>query len=260
MFNKYWFLAALLVASALTACDEDAYDTPVAPTPAPPSAELVTGSGDLTAKVDAFRALLGEPRNGGAVGPSLAGRREINWDGVPAAFNNGDNAFPGNFFNTNVKLGLVVSTDGTGFRNDSSLFGDLDASMASQFGTFSPNKLFTVNGSNLIDVRFQLAGQATPAVVAGFGAVFVDVDVPNQTTLEFFDRNDRSLGLLQVPPRSAGSALSFAGARFPSSIVARVRITLGTGTLRSGLKDVSAGGPIDAVVLDDFLYAEPLPF
>ena len=36
---------------------------------------------DLQATVDGFRTALGDPNNGNAPGPLLAGRREINWDG-----------------------------------------------------------------------------------------------------------------------------------------------------------------------------------
>lgn len=259
MLNKYPLLIALTLSLTIVACDDD-YGEPTTLTPTLPTPEVVTGNGEIETSVTSFRALLGEPRNGGAVGPSLAGRREVNWDGVPAEFNNADNRFPAAFFNTNVKLGLVMSTPSTGFRNDSSLFGDLDASLRDQFSAFSPNKLFTVSNGNVIDVHFQLAGQPTPAVVAGFGAVFVDVDVPDRTTLEYFDRDGRSLRKVIVPVRSGTAAFSFAGARFNSAIISRVRITLGTGAVRSGLKDISAGGTIDAVVLDDFLYSEPQPF
>lgn len=82
----------LLTLGALTACDDD-YNTPspIVTEPQVPASQLVTGSGDITASVALFRALLGEPRNGGAVGPAAAGRREVNWDGVLAEFNNSDN-------------------------------------------------------------------------------------------------------------------------------------------------------------------------
>ncbi len=253
--------SALLTMCALVACSDDDYnDTPTAPPlPALPTAQVVTSSGDLTSIVAQFRALLGEPRNGGTVGPAAAGRREIGWDGVPAEFNNGDNRFPAAFFNTTTKLGLVMTTPGTGFRNDSSLFGDLDAGFKTQFAAFSPNKLFSVNGSNIIDVEFQLPGQPSRALVAGFGAVFVDVDVAGPTTLEFFDKEGRSLSKVSVPVRLGGTPFSFAGARFADPVVARVRIVLGTGEIGVGVRDVTAGGASDIVVLDDFLYTEPQP-
>ena len=253
---------AIAALSAMTACSDDAYDTPavVVTEPDVPAAQIVSGAGDVTANVAQFRALLGDPRNGGAVGPSATGRREVGWDGVPAEFNNGDNKFPAAFFNTTTKLGLIVSTSaGTGFRNDSSLFGDIDATFKNEFSAFSPNKLFTVSNGNVLDVHFQLAGLPTSALVAGFGAVFVDVDLPNLTTLEYFDANNKLLRKVIVPVRTANVPFSFAGARFENPIVARVRITLGSGAIGNGFRDVSSGGNRDIVVLDDFLYTEPQP-
>jgi hypothetical protein len=256
-------VGALLLISALAACDnydDDSYtDSPVEPVPAAPVPQLILGTDDILPAVAQFRTALGEPRNGGTVGPAAAGRREINWDGVPAEFNNADNRFPAAFFNTTVRLGAVMSTPGTGFRNDSTLFSDLDNGFRTQFGVFSPNKLFTVVGSNIVDVEFQLAGQPTPANVAGFGAVFVDVDQPGPTTLEYFDRTGRRLATVRVPARSGATPLSFAGARFADAVIARVRITLGTGAIGAGRRDVSAGGNADIVVLDDFFYTEPQP-
>ena len=72
--------------------------TPTMPTPA----RIVTGSGDITAAVSEFRGVLGDPSNGGAAGSQAAGRREINWDGVPANLTNTDD-FPGDFFNTRAR-------------------------------------------------------------------------------------------------------------------------------------------------------------
>lgn len=254
--------AAMLALSTFAACNDDDYSdpSPVTPIPEAPASQLVSSNGDITASVAQFRTLLGDPRNGGAVGPSTTGRREVGWDGVPAEFNNGDNKFPSAFFNTTTKLGLIVTTStGTGFRNDSSLFGDIDPTFKNEFSAFSPNKLFTVSNSNVMDVTFQLAGLPTPALVAGFGAVFVDVDLPALTTLEYFDVNGKSLRKVQVPVRTAASPFSFAGARFENAIVSRVRITLGSGAIGAGFKDVSSGGSRDIVVLDDFLYTEPQP-
>ena len=254
------YIGALFCAlTAVSACNDDGYGQPTNPAPPTPTAEVVTGNGDVTALVTQFRTVLGEPRNGGTVGPVVAGRREVNWDGVPAEFNNGDNKFPAAFFNTTVKLGLVLSTTGTGFRNDTTLFGDLDAGFRDQFAAFSPNKVFSVSNANVMDVLFQLAGQPTPARVSGFGAVFIDVDLPANTTLEYFDASGRSLKKIEVPVRTTASPLSFAGAKFTDAIVARVRITLGTGAIGAGVKDLSAGGTKDVVVLDDFLYTEPQP-
>lgn len=259
MQSGHYLGAALLALLALSACGDD-YDAPgTTPPPPPPAINAVTAAGDLTAALATFRTTLGEPRNGGGVGPSAGGRREINWDGVPAELDNVDNKFPPAFFNTNVRLGAVLTTPGSGFRNDSSLFGDLAVSLRDQFAAFSPTKLFAPTNANVLDVHFQLPGQPTPALVAGFGAVFVDVDLPGRTSIELFDREGRSLGVVAVPVRTAASPFSFAGFRLAEPRVARVRITLGTGALGAGVNDISAGGTTDLVVVDDFLYTEPQP-
>ena len=224
--------------------------------PGGPIATAITATGDITAKVGEYRTLLGDPKNGGTVGPQPSGRREIAWDGVPAQFNNGDNLFPADQFKN---LGVVFTTTGTGFRNDSSLFAGVDPSYASQFATFSPNKIFAPVGSNLLDVNFQVPGTTTPALSSGFGAVFSDVDTPGATHLEYYAKDGSLLGRYDVPVRSDATGLSFVGIKYDSVAVARVRITLGQGALGAGVADVSAGGTVDLVVLDDFLFGEPQP-
>jgi hypothetical protein len=133
----------------------------------------------------------------------------------------------------------------------------VNATYAAEFSTFSPTKIFSPIGSNVMDVEFQIAGQPTPALVTGFGAVFSDVDVAAATTIEFFDVNGQSLATISAPVRSDAGGLSFVGARFSEAVVARVRITLGTGVLGAATNDVSAGGPVDVVVADNFIYGEP---
>jgi len=46
---------------------------------------------------------------------------------------------------------------------------------------------------------------------------------------------------------------------FESSIVARVEITSGQRALGADVQDLSDGGSLDLVVMDDYLYAEPQP-
>jgi hypothetical protein len=156
-----------------------------------------------------------------------------------------------------VKSGAVFTTPGSGFRNDSLKFAEVNAEYGGEFAAFSPTKIFSPIGSNVMDVDFQVAGQPTPAEVTGFGAVFSDVDVSAKTTIEFFDRDGKSLAKVEAPVRSDAAGLSFAGARFATAIVARVRITLGTGTLGTTVNDVTAGGTADLVVVDNFFYGEP---
>ena len=243
---------ALAVAGA---CDDYGSDSdPVDPGVIPVT---LSATGDIVGRVDEFRALLGDPSNGGTAGEQPTGRREIAWDGAGANPFNNRNDFPASFFNTNVKSGAVFTTSGTGFRNDSLVFKEVNSTYADEFGAFSPTKVFAPVGSNVMDVLFQVAGEPAPALVTGFGAVFSDVDVAGRTRIEFFDASGVSLGSIAAPVRSDAAGFSFVGARFSEAIVARVRITLGTGALGATFNDVSAGGTADLVVADNFIYGEP---
>jgi hypothetical protein len=224
-----------------------------------PIATVVSATGEITPKVAEYRTLLGEPKNAGTVGPQAAGRREIGWDAVPANFNNGNNLFPGDFFNTVAKLGTIFTTPGTGFRNDSTRFTGVNPGYGDQFNFFSANKIFAAVGSNVIDVTFRVAGTTAPALVSGFGAVFSDVDTPAASHLDYYASDGRLLGHYDAPVRSDAAGLSFLGVKYDSIAVARVRITLGQGAMGAGIDDVSAGGSLDLVALDDFLYGEPQP-
>ena len=223
-----------------------------------------SASGDnpaaISSTVDAYRASLGaqNPNTAGSVG---SGRREINWDGVPNAFS-APNNLPANFFNVNSPRGAVFSTPGIGFQvsaqsgNPTSTaveFGNLNASFPSMFATFSPQRLFTALGSNVTDVNFFIPGSTIPATVSGFGAVFTDVDLPNVSSLQFFDQSNALLGTFFVPATvGSNEALSFVGVLFTTERIGRVRITAGNQSLTdSGFGDV--------VAMDDFIYAEPIP-
>jgi hypothetical protein len=217
---------------------------------------VVTGCGDIAPRVSEFRTLLGGPVNGTAAGPQPAGRREINWDGVPAGVTNTNN-FPGNFFNVTSTRGVLLSTAGSGLRVSDSNFNDVNAGYSDQLGFFSPSKTFAAVGSNIIDVNFRVSGSSVAAGVSGFGVVFSDVDTAGSTTLEFFDGNT-SLGKFSAPVRCGGSSLSFLGVAFTDGTTAtRVRITAGQGAPAAGVTDVSAGGTVDVVAMDDFIYSEP---
>lgn len=252
------FLVSAALAAGIVACSNDYGSNPLPPDPPPgPQATVVTASGNIAADVDRFRTLLGDPSNGGTAGEQPAGRREISWDGAGANPFNNKNDFPAAFFNTNVKSGAVFTTPGTGFRNDSLRFTEINGNYGDQFAAFSPTKIFAPVASNIMDVHFQVAGQPTPALVSGFGAVFSDVDVSAQSSLEFFDKDGKSLGLFYAPQRTDAAGLSFVGAKFDAAIVAVVRITLGTAPLSANVNDISAGGSADLVVVDNFIYGEP---
>ncbi|MDB5842064.1 MAG: motif putative anchor domain protein [Herminiimonas sp.] len=213
--------------------------------------------------VDAFRTSLGtlNPNVAGSFG---SGRREINWDGVPDAFA-APNNLPANFFNVNSPRGVVFSTPGVGVQVSANAinpagapieFGNIDPSYPGLFRTFSPQRLFTSIGSNVVDVNFFVPGTSTAALTNGFGAVFTDVDLPNTTSIEFFDVANLSLGTFFAPTgTTANESLSFLGVDFDEYVISRVRITNGNASLGAGILE---SADVDLVVMDDFIYGEPI--
>jgi len=213
---------------------------------------------DIQAQVDAFRFSLGtlNPNVAGSFG---FGRREINWDGVPDNFS-APNLLPANFFNVNSPRGVVFSTPGSGFQVSANAgigpveFGNIDPAYPAFFAPFSPQKLFTALGSNIVDVSFFVPGTSTAALTRGFGAIFSDVDVANITSITIFGPTNELLGTFFVPPATGNGTLSLLGLDFGSLLVSHVRIT-------SGNQILSPGSTLeDLVVMDDFIYGEPVGF
>lgn len=199
------------------------------------------------------------------------GHRSINWDAAPPAVSQ-PNPFPGDFFNTDffprargtafspvggaagaTGFGLSRASTDPGFMPGEELFGLAPFG----FSAFSPERIFAVVGTNQFDVRFfDPANPSQRALVDGFGAIFVDPDQPG-SSLEFFDINNASLGIVMVDdlvlPTPSGS-IGFAGG-FDDMGVAniwRVRVTVG----QTGLD--ACGASNDCVALDDFIFGEPV--
>jgi hypothetical protein len=219
-----------------------------------------TGSApaSLQPTVDAYRTALGT-LNPNIAGSFASGRREINWDGVPDSAS-APNNLAANFFNSNSPRGVVFSTPGTGFQVSATAasgtpveFGNINVAYPGLFSTFSPQRLFTALGSNVVDVTFFVPGSTTPATTSGFGAVFTDVDLASTTSIQYFDAMDNSLGTFFVPALGGSENLSFLGVLFNAGErIGRVRITSGNSAL--GPNEISGA---DLVVMDDFIYGEP---
>lgn len=221
----------------------------------------------ITTVRDQFRADLGGGTTAGANGSFGGLRREINWDGVPAALA-APNNLAANFFNVTSPRGVVFTTPGTGFQvsgasSDSGVgqpaaanFGNIDFTYTATFQTFSAQRLFTSIGSNIFDVNFFVPGTSTPATVKGFGLVLTDVDVASTTAVQFFDAGNTSMGKLLAPALSSG--FSFLGGFVGNgqTRIARVRVTLGNTSAATGQLDNN--GTSDIVVADDLIYGEPL--
>lgn len=247
----------LALAAALAACS-NSY-APQSGPPLPPHATF-SAEGDsatVEAKLVEFRTALGGSLNAPNSAPAASGRREINWDGVPAALTNLD-TFPATFFNVNSKRGAVFITPGTGLRIDSTDFVSINAGLAAQLKAFSPKKLFVAVGSTHLEVDFKLVGLTTNGLVNGFGVIFSDVDRAGSTRVEFFDAADVRIASVEAPAHIGAKQFSFIGAVFESAIVAKVQITSGQAPLTNAI-DVSDGGTTDLVAMDDFVYGEPQP-
>ncbi len=158
---------------------------------------------------------------------------------------------------------MVFATSGSGFQVSANegvaavRFGTINPTYATLFQTFSAQRLFAALDATTLDVSFFVAGSDTPAGVSGFGAVFTNVRLPDTTTLELFDAANASLGVYAAPV-SGPSGLSFVGVVFDDGTrVTRVRITSGTAALGPDTLD-DGYGAVNLVVMDDFLYGEPL--
>ena len=211
----------------------------------------------ITPMRDAFRLAIGGGAVAGGNGSFGGLRREINWDGVGDAFAD-PNALPGNFFNVNSPRGVVLSTPGTGFAVSSSagsgtpiLYG-----FPGDFQTFSAQRLFTAINSNVTDVTFFLPGTTTPATTNAFGTIFADVENGLLTKLDFFDENNTNIFTIDAGV-AGNQGLSFLGAvANAGERISRVRVTSGLNTI---VQNGSIGNPNDdVVVMDDFIYAEPI--
>lgn len=253
-------LTTLIVSTAaLAACGGGGTDTPAAPAVVQMAGATAA---DLQATVDTFRARLGVNHGTGAA--ATGGRREVNWDGIPAG---SLDPFPGDFFATTSPRGLVFSTPGSRMKvsgdpgTDAFLFGDVTARLPNgqpwgpiEFGTFSAARFFATMDSHFTDVRFVVPGTARPATVTAFGVVLLDVDVAGATRLEFYDTGDRLIHSQSVPVAAAASkGMSFVAVQLAQP-VARVRIVAGTHPVNAVFQDP----PPDGVGIDDVIISEPV--
>ena len=183
------------------------------------------------------------------------------------------NLLPANFFNVNSPRGAVFTTPGTGFQVSGATtdagggqpaaanFGNIDASYTAQFLQFSAQRLFTEKGANIMDVSFFLPGTAIPAGTRGFGVMFTGVESAATTSLQLFDLNNVSLGIFNAIPQTDATGFSFLGASLDSGLsqIGRVRITTGNAALGPGVLDTVPLAATDLVVMDDFIFGNPIP-
>jgi hypothetical protein len=217
-------------------------------------------AGAVQDTVDAYRAALGNPNNANNAGPLSSGRREINWDGGgPPVIDGTAPVTPFTVFE-NLR-GATFTTPGIGLTQAAATGGLLSLDLinptyADLFAAFSPNRLFTPLGSNITDGSFSIPGTggAVPAEVRGFGAIFSDVDIQGETTIEFIGTSGNPLGTFVVPAFTGNQTFSFLGVitGVNEPLIGSVRIVTGTAAL--GPNESSS---VDLAVMDDVLYAEP---
>lgn len=249
LFSLFFITGFVMI--ILTSCSKGEVKNQPPPT-------VFSAAGDITGALNEFRAALG---NLNTLPGATSGRREINWDGVPDALVG--KALDNNFFNATEpgapvgrQRGLVYGSNSGEFQVSSTNFANVDPSASAEFSTFSGDKTFANVNTNLWPATFQVPGQTTPAFTKGVGIVFSDVDLSNSTSLEFFE-GEKSLGKFFVAPHNATSSFSFLGVYFPGNErVTKIEVKH-DGILADGQKDISAGGPNDLVILDDFIYGEP---
>lgn len=214
----------------------------------------------VTETVTDFRAALG----GGAANTGAAnfatGRREINWDGVPDSSSD-PNLIANNFFNTGSggrARGLEFHNSGPDkFQVSSNTASGepIGFGSASDFVPFSPERMFAPIDSLTTEITFFDPIRPTVrATTNAFGAVFEDVETRGGKMAFYGVGGDL---LLSVDIARGGSgALSFTGATFESAVIYKVVINVGNAVLR---QDGTFGEGSDGVVMDDFIYGEPVP-
>jgi Domain of unknown function (DUF4214) len=236
---------------------------------------LFSGSGTaaVNTAIASFKSAIGGVNNGANAQPAIGGSRVITWDGVKldgTDFGGGANTtvisqgknvgIPINRFqNVGVLFETVYATSGDGFVS-------VNPTVAGLFPPFSPNNTFAMFNTNDIDFQFVLpSGPGTtpvPAAARGFGAVFINVEHANETSIELF-HGSQSLGKFFAPVGAQGQP-EFIGALFNNPIVTNVTLTLGSGVIfHFDGTTATPGDTNDAthnlVVTDDWFFPEPVP-
>jgi hypothetical protein len=252
-------------------------DAPLFPgnpvTPGNPTPFSGVGTAAATTAFSGFKTAIGGADNAAGAAAST-GFRTINWDAVK---------LDGTDFGGNsmvISPGSTVGIPRNRFQSRGALFDEIysvsgdgfttvNPNAAGLFPAFSPKNTFAPFNQNTIDLSFVVAtgaaanGPLVPAASAGFGAIFLNVENANTTSIEYF-HGGVSLGTFFVPVGAKGQT-EFLGELFSSPIVTNVTLTLGTGTIFMFPGTTPSPGGADnppatnLVATDDFAYAEPVP-
>jgi hypothetical protein len=252
-------------------------------TPGPGTQFFGGNAGNATtaaAAESAFEAQIGGVKNT-APAPQTGGFRFISWDGVKtdgtdnvAGPNSTVLITPGTvgipldrFQGQGVFFGAVYAVSSDGFSTVNPSVGPSATAPNGLFPAFTKPNTFAMFNDNGIDFKF-VAPSATntalvPAVSSGFGAIFLNVQNPNTTTVQYF-HGSTLLDTLNVPTNPTPGTAIFAGELFNSPEVTNVLLTLGQGVIfKFDGTTFSAGAPNSAtnnlVAVDDWVFPEPIP-
>ena len=237
---------------------------------------LFSGGGTQLAQdqFNQFKTAIGGMDNGN--NPAQAnGFRTINWSEV--ALDGTDFGGNSTVIIRNSTVGIPTNRyqiRGINFDRVHAVSGDgffsANTGVADQFFAGEGAKIFAPFNNNQVRVHFvrpsNPAGSPINAVVRGFGALFLDVDHGNSTSIEYFN-GGASLGRFFVPAGHDADE-SFLGVLFDSPIVTDVLLTVGEGaifsfngtTVTPGRPDISNDpiNGIDQVAMADVAFSEPL--
>jgi hypothetical protein len=240
------------------------------------------GQTAAAAALQSFEAAIGGVNNKATPAPQQGGFRTITWDGVKTDGTDaaaGPNStvviapktvgIPLDRFQTNgVYFGAVYAVSGDGFAGVNPSVSSTQNPPNGLFPAFSAPNTFAMFNDNGIDFKFVAPSADNSTVVAasarGFGAIFVNVELPNTTTIQYFNGNTL-LDTEAAPVGGKGNAV-FVGALFKDPVVTRVVLTLGTDVLFSFDGSTVKPGPAtddgvnhNLVVTDDWAFPEPVP-
>ena len=92
------------------------------------------------------------------------------------------------FIGQGVFFGDPYAVSGDGFT-------DVNPNVTGLFPAFSSPNTFAMTNDNTIDMSFNLPtgnnSAPVPAATRGFGAIFINVQIPNTSSIEFFDGDRR---------------------------------------------------------------------
>jgi hypothetical protein len=146
-------------------------------------------------------------------------------------------------------FGLIITGDAGQYASRDFGFPE-DYTPNSSPNMYAPGAIEDLTGGGNATVVTFVAGDA-PALVAGFGAVFVDPDLPGVSSLSVFSDEGEPLGDAEIPAADGqrvfrGIVAVDSDTGVPAAVIASVQLVNGTGWPGADLND--------GVPLDDFVF------